>query len=83
MPVADGNNPACFRKTFVTDAIGTSKTVTVSGDNAADVYLDGVSRGSFPSWTTAGSFPFGIAMCVHSRMVDPISHDSEPTYMAG
>jgi microsomal dipeptidase-like Zn-dependent dipeptidase len=58
MPVADGTHTYYFRRTFVSDAIGIPKTVTVSCDDTASVYLDGTLKFTTGPWTTAMSFQF-------------------------
>jgi hypothetical protein len=58
MPIADGNYTYYFRKTFVTDKVGTPKTVTVSSDDSASVYLDGALKVTTGPWTTVSSFTF-------------------------
>ena len=58
MHIADGTHTYYFRRTFVSDAIGIPKTVTVSCDDTASVYLDGTLRFTTGPWTTAMSFSF-------------------------
>jgi hypothetical protein len=58
MPIADGNATYYFRKTFTTDRIGTPKTVTVSGDDVVNVYLDGVLKASSTNWQVPATFTF-------------------------
>jgi hypothetical protein len=58
MPVADGEQTFYFRKTFVTDATGTPKTVTISCDNTASVYFDGVLKLNTLQLDVANSFTF-------------------------
>jgi len=58
MPIAEGMNTYYFRKTFVTGATGTSMKVTISCDDTASVYFDGVLKGTTGPWNVAGSFPF-------------------------
>jgi microsomal dipeptidase-like Zn-dependent dipeptidase len=58
MPIADGNHTYYFRKTFVSDAINTAKTVTVSGDNLVNVYMDGISQARSANWRRPAVFTF-------------------------
>jgi hypothetical protein len=58
LPIADGTAVYYFRKTFVTDRSGAPKTVTVSCDDSAAVYLDGRLQVTTNAWTTSGSFTF-------------------------
>ena len=47
-----------FSQNFVSDKIGTLKTVTVSGDNVVKVYLDGVLKASSNKWEIPARFTF-------------------------
>jgi hypothetical protein len=58
MPIADGMNTYYFRKTFVTDAAGAPKTVTISCDDTASVYFDGLLQVTTGPWYFAHSFTF-------------------------
>src|SRR5262249_14931132 len=58
MPIAEGNHTYYFRKTFVTDSFAIPKTVTVSGDDVVDVYLDGKLMASRGNWRVPLTFTF-------------------------
>jgi hypothetical protein len=50
----------------VSDAIGTTKTVTATADNAIDIYLDGVLKASSTHWGGAVTFTFTPSTyCAH------------------
>jgi len=58
LPIAEGVHTYYFRRTFVSDAIGTTKRVTVSGDDVVDVYFDGVLQASSSNWQASATFVF-------------------------